>query len=183
MRNGPSLKTIASIECLVALLEKVIRSPQDYVDDTSLRTALGSQGALAAFERSSESIFASSLNTQKRICEAQDSSLGGYKRLDELRTDAQKAIQEKCRILPPKPRTRDGLKIEIKELKASLNDCRGDCLHLTGLITAVMRAARLIARDSGQAALVARWAKTNAEIYKMVSETRAERGQNLEDLE
>jgi hypothetical protein len=169
MRSGPSGKIVKSIEHLILLLEKIQSAPANYVGDTSLRKALVSQSALAAFERTEESIFASSINTQKRICAVQYSSEGGYTYLDELRTSSQDAIQKICRNTSIKSRTRDGLKLEIEELKVSLEQCRSDCLHLTNAITKAMRAARCLANDSRQAALVARWAKIDDEIYRMIS--------------
>lgn len=177
MRNGPSSKIVKSIEHLILLLEKIQSAPANYVGDTSLRKALVSQSALAAFERIEESIFASSINTQKRICARQYPSEGGYKYLDELRISSQDALQRICRKTGTKSRTRDGLKLEIENLKVALEQCRSDCLHLTNAITTALRAARCLACDSRQPALVARWAKIDDEIYRMISMVREKRKQ------
>lgn len=83
-------KNITSISNLKKLLIEVIKSPEIYFDNTSLLEALVSQGKLAKYENAELNIFATSINTMKRLSSYQECD---FDSLDKLRVSAFKKIE------------------------------------------------------------------------------------------
>jgi hypothetical protein len=140
--NPNSLSAIALSE----LLRRVIQSPSGFAADTLLVEALRSQGALAKYERRSESIVPSSINTLKKW--AAEQLDGGWDALDHLRKGAKEALlQSAQRQRGSSKSTKAGLLARTSKLEANLLEQRRvnlGLLHVLGTLCAdIQNIARL----------------------------------------
>lgn len=78
-------KNITSIKNLKKLLIEIIKKPEDYINDSYLIEALSSQGKLSKYENLELKIFATSINTMKRLSSYPDCD---FEALDKLRVSA-----------------------------------------------------------------------------------------------
>ena len=101
-----------------ALLTEVIREPMPFKGDTTLKSALKSQGALAMYLNEERDIASCSLNTLKS---ASESLLNrGFVELDELRINAKNALESATLGKKATTKTRTGLKHKVDELQDKL---------------------------------------------------------------
>lgn len=165
MRTGPIDRNLTSLTNLVALLNRVLLEPGKFIEDKVFRAALESQGALAKYESVDNAITPSSLNTQKRLSASKFPE--GYVALDRLRRTAleriESVVQHDSRVAKSK-RTLSGLKDSVSELKTLLRITRQDCSHLSGAFVASLQEATNTIGETGDASLIAKWAKTRAEL-------------------
>jgi hypothetical protein len=122
-----------SIRALSELLRSIIQSPAEFANDGSLKAALKSQGSLAKFERTGDSIVPSSINTLKKwSAEYLD---GGWEGLDHLRKSAVDALlQHAQKTQRSNKTTKDGLRRRASELEEKLEELREVNL---GLLSAI----------------------------------------------
>ena len=138
-----------SLFALRDYLQELIKNPSTGVVDEKLQSFLKSQGALSRYENKSLGIFASSINTIKRICEK--SVDGGFDALDRLRIAALQALEnEHCKNIPSKKTTQRSMADHINELKSANQILQQDLLIMTQLLETAMRHARYYASQSMQ---------------------------------
>ncbi len=107
---------LIGLHALAELLRSVATSPNSYLGDDALKTALSSQGAMAKFALPNKSITPMSLNHQRLIAET---ALGSYEALDVLRRAAKQALViERVRAERGHVRTKAGLSARVKELQS-----------------------------------------------------------------
>lgn len=122
-----------SIRALSELLRSIIQSPAEFANDGSLKEALKSQGNLAKYERTSDSIVPSSINTLKKWSE--EYLDGGWNGLDHLRKNAAEALLRHAQKQQKSNKTtKDGLRQRADELEESLNELRKVNLGLLSII-------------------------------------------------
>lgn len=92
-------KNITSISNLKKLLIEVIKTPESYFDNTSLLEALVSQGKLAKYENAELNIFATSINTMKRLSSYPNCD---FDSLDKLRISALENLESRKNSLENK---------------------------------------------------------------------------------
>lgn len=132
-----------STQSLKQLLEDVIKSPKDFLDNQLLIDSLTAQGKLAAFEDASRGIKKCSLNTLKE--RAGREFITGFTELDELRNSAKSAIKTAQSIKnKPKPGTKADLKDKKGKLKYELQKVRERNLVMTHFMIQIQRAAEVI---------------------------------------
>jgi hypothetical protein len=119
-----------SVIALADLLREIIQNPASFTGYSNLFDRLKSQGELAKFSDESRGIYASSLNTVKRI--AENALEGGFDALDRLRTSSLNAIMVQ---MHKKSRSNKidkvGLRKRVKELEVENQLLRQDMLLLT----------------------------------------------------
>lgn len=86
----------SSVEALFTLLQDAYTNPNKYINDLELHNSLTSQGRLAKFNRPSIGVKSLSLNTFKSICDSE--IIGGFQRIDKLRTELKLKITEESLI-------------------------------------------------------------------------------------
>lgn len=112
------------------MLLEVVKQPSIFFENSSLRTALKSQGTLSKWSNETGDIQGSSLNTVKRIStKVLD---GGFDTLNQLRIKALISLNEveASRIQPKKSKKTD-LQLRIQELERSLQITLEDLLSMT----------------------------------------------------
>jgi len=119
-----------SILALNSLLRLICKSPEAYRLDTTLASALVSQGALASLsycyllDGEEKRILPLSLNTVKRQADVLIDQ-GGYKTLDKRRVEALKAItRQDIHEAQPSKRTKVGLLAAVDSLEELVNSHR-----------------------------------------------------------
>lgn len=119
-----------SVIALFELLREVIDNPSAFLQQQSLVMALRSQGALARYEDKTKSIYASSINTVKRI--ADDAAGGGFDALDRLRKGACESLKKEAfKEISSKKGSKAELLLRVEELKTVNQTLRQDLLLLT----------------------------------------------------
>jgi len=118
-RASRQQSTFASISALTNLLELVIATPNEYLNDAELNSALRSQGSLSKYKRQDTLIVPMSLNHQKAV--AQEMLDGGYTTIDSLRRRALGALQkERIKGKAGNKQTKAGLLQKVAELEATI---------------------------------------------------------------
>jgi hypothetical protein len=132
-----------STQSLKQLLEDVIKSPKDFLDNQLLIDSLTAQGKLAAFEDASRGIKKCSLNTLKE--RAAREFITGFTELDNKRDSAKSAIKAAQNIKnKPKPDSIDGLKDEKRKLKYELQKVHERNVMMTHFMIQIQRAAEAV---------------------------------------
>lgn len=132
-----------STQSLKQLLEDVIKSPTDFLDNQLLIDSLTAQGKLAAFEDASRGIKKCSLNTLKE--RAAREFITGFMELNNKRTSAKLAIKAAQNIKnKPKPDSIDGLKDEKRKLKYELQKVHERNVMMTHFMIQIQRAAEAV---------------------------------------
>ena len=138
-----------SLFALRDYLQDIIKNPHLGISEEKLQLFLKSQGSLSKYENTSRGIFASSINTIKRISEK--SLDGGFDALDRLRISALQALEnERCKNIPSKKTTQRSMADHINELKSANQILQQDLLIMTQLLETAMRHARYYASQSMQ---------------------------------
>lgn len=102
-----------------ALLKDIIKNPDAFKSDKTLKEALNSQEGLAKYENKHRNIVACSPNTVKTHSEALLER--GFVELDELRNNAKSALDETTPENKPNKTTKAGLKLEVARLERNLD--------------------------------------------------------------
>lgn len=145
-----------SVEAVRDLLKEVVAKPGPFLQETELRKALTSQGALAKYEDLSRGIVSMSLNTQKLVAEKEF----GYDVLDRLRRNAHDALaSEGDKSLRSNKTTKVGLLRRVEELEQEVQLLDTDLVQLTHAISRLISVGRSLAEASGEADVLARWRK------------------------
>jgi len=132
-----------STQSLKQLLEDVIKSPKDFLDNQLLIDSLTAQGKLAAFEDASRGIERCSLNTLKERAEKE--FIRGFEDLDVLRNSAKSAIKStQSKKNKPKPGTIADLKVEKHKLEYELQKVRERNMMMTHFMIQIQRAAEAV---------------------------------------
>lgn len=106
----------ASVIALKDLLLEIPKHPDEYLKDLYLLSSLKSQGAIAKYSNENKDIFATSINTVKRI--SNDCIEGGYEKLDSYRINALEAISRHiAKSEKSNKTTRIGLLKRVDELE------------------------------------------------------------------
>lgn len=135
-------KNIASISNLKNLLIQVIKEPQNYMDHESLLASLISQGKLAKYENSELNIFATSINTMKRLSSYPNCD---FEALDKLRIAALDKVQNKADNIEKKPTyNKPDLLSKINELEKELNLNKNSQLLLLRTITEINKTLKSV---------------------------------------
>ena len=130
-----------SVFALRDLLQEILQEPATFIEDASLLKALRSQGAISKYHNENRSIYISSINTLKRICEK--SLEGGFDALDRLRTAALQAIEdEQQKTKRSNKITRSRMSQRIVELNAENQLLQQELLLMSQLLEKSMRQAR-----------------------------------------
>jgi len=106
------------LETKVLLIE-IIKEPLPFKDDTTLKSALKSQGGLAMYLNDDRDIASCSLNTLKSASESLLTR--GFVELDELRMNARDELESAELGKKATTKTRTGLKQKVNELQTQLN--------------------------------------------------------------
>lgn len=132
-----------STQSLKQLLEDMIKSPKDFLDNQLLIDSLTAQGKLAAFEDASRGIKKCSLNTLKERAAREFRT--GFEDLDVLRNSAKSAIKSaQNKKNKPKPGTIAGLKDEKRKLKYELQKVHERNMMMTHFMIQIQRAAEAV---------------------------------------
>lgn len=135
-------RNIQSISNLKNLLIEVIKDPQSYVEDKLLLDSLISQGKLAKYENPEANIFATSINTMKRLSLYPNCD---FEALDKLRTAALDKIQNKTDSIENKPTyNKPDLIIRIEQLENELNINKGSQLLLLKTISEINKTFKAV---------------------------------------
>lgn len=112
-------KNTQSVIFLKNMLKDACQNPSDYANDLYLTKSLKSQGAIAKYTNEDNYIYASSLNTVKRVSD--ECIEGGFQTLDKLRLAAYDAImQNKDKVNDSNKTTKVGLVKRVNELEQEL---------------------------------------------------------------
>lgn len=135
-------KNITSIKNLKRLLVEVIKTPENYFDNKSLLEALVSQGKLAKYENAELNIFATSINTMKRLSSYPDCD---FDSLDKLRVSALEKLENKKNSIENKTTyNKKDLSVKIEELEKELNCNKASQLLLLKTINEINSTFRLV---------------------------------------
>ena len=141
------VRNTQSVFALQALLQELIHKPGSAYQNEVLLNSLKSQGALSKYCDEKRGIYASSINTLKRICEK--SLDGGFDALDRLRIAALESIEnEKQKVSRSNKITRTGMSQRIDELEAHNQLLQQELLLLSHLLNKAMGQARYYAEQS-----------------------------------
>lgn len=134
-------KNITSISNLKNLLIAVINNPQNYLNDTLLLDSLVSQGKLSKYQNEDLNIYATSINTMKRL-----SSYPGcdFEALDKLRVSALEKIQNKNSTEDKTTYNRKYLLEKIESLENELNINKSSQLLLLRTITEINKTLKSV---------------------------------------
>lgn len=124
-----------------ALLIDIIKSPDQFNEDVTLKSALRSQGGLAKY--SNNSIVSCSLNTLKSVSELLLTR--GFTELDELRINARDAIEHTYFDKKVTKNTRIGLKYKVDELQIQLDTMKKSNFLLSTIIEELRGQLKFIA--------------------------------------
>lgn len=143
-------KNIQSISNLKNLLIEVIKDPQNYMEDKILLDSLLSQGKLAKYENPEANIFATSINTMKRLSSYPNPNPNcDFEALDKLRTAALDKIQNKTDSIENKPTyNKPDLIIRIEQLENELNINKGAQLLLLKTISEINKTLKIVQNTS-----------------------------------
>lgn len=103
--------SISSVIATHKLLELIRANPELFVEDTQIRAALGSQGALARYTNPERGIKAMSLNHQRSVSVV---ALGGFDLLDDSRKRAKSELVRHLALIAHRPRRATGTKADLK---------------------------------------------------------------------
>lgn len=135
-------KNITSISNLKKLLIEVIKEPESYFDNTSLLEALVSQGKLAKYENAELSIFATSINTMKRLSSYQDCD---FDSLDKLRVSSLEKLESKKSSLENKVTyNKKDLYSRVEELEKELTLNKNSQLFLLKTINEISNTFKIV---------------------------------------
>ncbi len=135
-------KNITSIRNLKKLLIEVIKTPEDYFDNTSLLEALISQGKLSKYENAELNIFATSINTMKRLSSYPDCD---FDSLDKLRVSALEKLESKKESIDNKTTyNKKDLSVKIEELEKELNCNKASQLLLLKTINEINSTFKMV---------------------------------------
>lgn len=135
-------RNIQSISNLKNLLIEVIKDPQNYVEDKLLLDSLISQGKLAKYENPEANIFATSINTMKRLSLYPNCDFEAF---DKLRMAALDKIQNKTDSIENKPTyNKPDLIIKIEQLENELNINKGSQLLLLKTISDINKTFKAV---------------------------------------
>lgn len=135
-------RNIQSISNIKNLLIEVIKDPQSYVGDKLLLDSLISQGKLAKYENPKANIFATSINTMKRLSLYPNCD---FEALDKLRTAALDKLQNKTDSIENKPTyNKSDLIIRIEQLENELNTTKGSQLLLLKTISEINKTFKAV---------------------------------------
>jgi len=157
-----------SVIALQELLRDVISNPTSYTNHSSLRDSLTSQGSLAKFNDESKCIFASSINTIKRIAEA--SLNGGFDSLNRLRIGAQESLaKEESKKTRSNKVDKIGLVKRVNELEDENQSLRQDLLLLTLAFDKSLAQSKIYAQKTDISAVAALCKREQRELLDMLS--------------
>ena len=135
-------KNITSISNLKKLLIEVIKSPENYFDNVTLLEALVSQGKLAKYENAELDIFATSINTMKRLSSYQDCD---FESLDKLRVSALEKLESKKSSLENKVTyNKKDLYSRVEELEKELTLNKKSQLFLLKTINEISNTFKVV---------------------------------------
>ncbi len=130
-----------SVFALRDYLQEVLQEPSRFIEEVLLLTALKSQSAVSKYHNEKRSIYISSINTLKRICNK--SIDGGFEALDRLRIAALRAIEdEQQKTKRSNKITRRGMSQRIIELNAENQILQQELLLISHLLEKSLRQAR-----------------------------------------
>ena len=128
-------KNIISIKNLKNLLIEIIKNPEKYIKDLPLMESLSSQGKLSKYENVDLKIFATSINTMKRLSSYPDCD---FEALDKLRVSAIEILKKKEGLIENKiTYNKNDLLVKIENLENELNINKSSQLLLLKTISDV----------------------------------------------
>lgn len=167
-KNSRVRKNSQSVLAIYAFLADVIRQPSSFITNASLRSALKSQGALAKWNDEELGIFASSINTVKRIANA--ALQGGFCELDRVRVSALEAIEtEASRSHQPIRQTKAGLAIQKSNLEQELQQALQDLWHLTAVTNRALSLWQKCAEQTNNSSVIALCKREQRELRARLS--------------
>lgn len=134
-------KNITSIKNLKNLLITVINNPQDYLNDNLLLESLISQGKLSKYQNEELAIYATSINTMKRLSSYPNCD---FEALDKLRVSALEKIQNKNLTENKTTYNRKDLLEKIEVLENELNINKGSQLLLLKTINEINKTLKSV---------------------------------------
>ena len=139
---------IQGVVALHKLVQRVAKTPAEFVTDPEMLAALASQGALAGFGSETHGISAMSLNHQKAISVL---AIGSYEALNESRVSALATL--KAPLSPPKRRrTAESDRDEVvSQMKQELSILKEDLFIIQRAYDTRCRQARSYAAKAGEA--------------------------------
>jgi hypothetical protein len=159
-------KNITSISGLKNLLIGVIKNPQDYENDQLLKDSLISQGKLSKYENRELNIFATSINTMKRLSSYPDCD---FDALNKLRISALEKFQSKEKKEEKPTYNKQDLMHRIDELEKELNINKGSQLLLLKTIYEMNKAFKSIQNISSAEEIKEHISLLNTKIKKVMS--------------
>ena len=135
-------KNITSISNLKKLLIDVIKSPENYSDNVTLLEALVSQGKLSKYQNEDLNIYATSINTMKRLSSYQDCD---FESLDKLRVSALEKLESKKSSLENKVTyNKKDLYSRVEELEKELTLNKNSQLFLLKTINEISNTFKIV---------------------------------------
>ncbi len=160
-------KNITSISNLKKLLIEVIKTPENYFDNVTLLEALVSQGKLAKYENDELGIFATSINTMKRLSSHQDCD---FDSLDKLRVSALEKLESKKNFLDNKVTyNKKDLYSRIEELEKELNLNKNSQLFLLKTINEISNTLKVVKNINDAEEIKEHLNLMNAKLKKVMS--------------
>jgi hypothetical protein len=162
-------KNIASVNFICQLLKEVIKNPESYLSQESLRKALLSQGALSKYLDENRSIYPSSLNTLKRSA---DRLLpDGFEGLDKLRRHAYQVLADfqSKKENSVKKDSKFLLNEKIAQLKKENQELKEYLYLLTNTLSISLVQGATYAKQSNIPTLFARCKKDQNELLRTLS--------------
>jgi len=136
-------RNINSLKSINILLTKIIKNPNNHINDTYINKSLKSQGGLASYKNDELNIFPCSLNSQKSV--ANETLDNGYSSLNDLRISALNAIKNAS---SPSTKinksTKEGLKNKVTELENDITLLEQRNLLLSEFVLDLTQKIRLI---------------------------------------
>lgn len=134
-------KNITSISNLKNLLIAVINNPQNYLNDTLLLDSLVSQGKLSKYQNEELNIYATSINTMKRLSTYPNCD---FEALDKLRVSALEKVHNKNLTENKTTYNRKDLLEKIENLEGELNINKSSQLLLLKTINEINKTLKSV---------------------------------------
>lgn len=166
MTDARVKRNISSVRALERLLCEIIATPVKYSFNQELKASLSSQGALAKYDCQDLGIFASSINTLKRI--ANDDLKLKFFGLDKLRKDALQALELYILESAAPKEKRRNYEDKFRESERKLSIALQDLWLTTAALDKSLRQGRYYAEQSLDPDIVKLCHKEQQELRDML---------------
>lgn len=171
MIPNASTQSERAVSNLHDLLEKICKSPSEFIGDSELLVALKRQARLGAYQNTLYGVTPTSRSTIERVCNRM--LPGGISNFDGLRRRALeelKAVSQVMAMLPrPRKRTREHYRQRSIESEEKVKLALVDCWHLTGAVYEAIQAGRSLVEELDDPLIRAKWRRHEAVVLARLS--------------